>query len=99
MTKENPFKELKRSCTLCTTYKNFKPGHSEKEREQVQECLKQLANQFNNKFNALRKEDASGTAIKQAKERKAICLQALDVCQKCDKEFDKANRFLMDNFK
>ena len=80
----------KNNCKLCTGRRILRSV--DKERENSRNAIRKLRDLFNSRFNLLRKEDAETHEIKIALENKRICMDALEQCDKCDKEIDKINR-------
>ncbi len=84
---------VKRNCRMCAAYKNFQPYG--KERAIVLASLDQLYQAYAEQYNALRKADARENPIMQAKQNKGLCLDVIDTCNHCDKEFDRAGRTIV----
>lgn len=79
---------------LCFTYKTFRPQDSDGLRAKVLTSLDELTEYFEERFNSLRKKDAELSLIRKAKENKIICRDAESVCRRCDKQADRAGRYL-----
>ncbi len=75
----------KRACIRCNSHKTFNPN--EEDREIAKKACKRAHTELNNTFDEMRREDS--TTIEQLnalKEAKRLCLDAMDDCDKCDKD-------------
>jgi len=82
--------EAKRKCIMCNGRRKLRP--TDTERNKAFELVEKLYNYFLFEFNELRRTDAPIEAINLSRENKGICLNAMDSCNKCDKEIDRINR-------
>jgi len=64
----------------------------ETEKKQVLKDMKELYSNYQNKFDSLRREDASGNEIQNSLSNKRFILDTIDACNGCDREVDRANR-------
>lgn len=85
-------RRIKRKCLLCTARKGLDPR--ERERKSVLSELNELKNEYNELYNEHRRENKSAEEIQQALENKRACMDALDICEQCPKDFERVNRFL-----
>lgn len=83
----------RRNCTMCFTYRNFRPDGEQK--NSVLKALDELYNAYRLEFDDLRKADASEGEIIRARETKTFMLNAQDTCRACDRSEDRVNRLLM----
>ena len=95
--RESEFKKtIKKNSLLCMGRSRLHTNRSEKlpEKMQVQTALHSLYKNYNEKFNTLRKINASESEILTAGQSKRIVLDVIDQCVQCDREIDVANRAL-----
>jgi hypothetical protein len=86
---------IKRACMMCSTYKNFNPERSEESRRKVLGALNQMANQYRDRFDDLRREESTSEQdVETARLNKIVCLDAFDLCKACDKDEDKVKQFI-----
>ncbi|MCK4883785.1 MAG: hypothetical protein KAS30_02855, partial [Candidatus Diapherotrites archaeon] len=84
-------KSVKRNCTFCMGRAHLgKPNNPEK--DNVQKDLEGLYYLYEDKFDELRKEDSEAEDIQNSLKNKRAILDLIDICKKCDREADKANR-------
>ncbi|MCR4369224.1 MAG: hypothetical protein NUV67_04945 [archaeon] len=83
--------DVKKNCRFCMGRHHLNRPRNP-EREEVQKSLKELYGVYEKKFDALRKEDAPGTAVQNSLGNKRFILDVLDECKSCDMEMDRANR-------
>jgi len=83
----------RRNCSMCFTYRNFKPDDDRK--NAVLKALDELYNAYRLEFDSLRRADASEGEIIRARENKTFMLNATDTCKACGRDEDKINRLLM----
>lgn len=81
---------IKQNCKMCHTYKTFRP--SDEQKKIVLGSLRGLYEHYLSMYDLLRKKDADVSEIKTAFNNKSACLDAVALCQGCDKEVDRVNR-------
>jgi len=82
---------VKKNCMLCMGRSRLnRPNNPEK--ETTIQALNELYSLYENKFNALRKNDAEGSEIQKAGNNKRIILDIISECKNCNREIEKANR-------
>ena len=84
----------KRSCTHCFAHQKFNPNPENK--ESAIKSTKEAVKLFRNKFDELRKQDASVEEINNVKKSKTLCLDAIDECEKCGKDSPKLKEKLLE---
>ena len=90
--RQDEVRRIKRNCLLCCTRKDLDPRG--RERKIVLESLEGLKKTYNELYDSNRKENLSAEEITGALDNKRVCMDALDLCRKCDKDFEKVSRFL-----
>ena len=93
---EKIVKDMKKNCLLCVSYKGFRPEKSDGAMQVVRANLETLVDYYNLKYDEFRSHDASADKILKTKDNKILCLDALQTCRGCNKEFDKVNRIFRD---
>ena len=83
-------KSAKRNCLFCMGRSRLRD--TGQERKLAYSAVERLYKHYIDLFNYLRKEDASLEEINKTKENKYVCLDAMDLCKKCDKSVDQINR-------
>jgi len=86
-------RRIKRNCLLCVARKEL--DLREPERKIVLDGLSDLKNEYNELYSEFRGENRSSEEIQAALHNKRVCMDALDLCQVCNKEFEKVSRFLV----
>jgi len=84
----------KRSCNRCFAQKGFRPSNEDK--EIALKNTKSAAELYRNKFDELRKNDDTVEKINIVKYSKTLCLDAIDACEKCNKERPRIKEILLD---
>jgi len=84
----------KRSCNRCFAQKGFRPNDEDK--DIAIKNTKSAAELFRNKFDELRKNDGTVEQINSVKYSKTLCLDAIDACNKCNKERPRIKEILLD---
>ena len=88
------FDSAKRSCMLCHTYRNLKPGTDQ--REMAQASTQKAYNALRIAFDTLRTEDIGVEKLDKVRAAKVLCLDALDACNSCDKQRPRIKEILID---
>jgi len=88
------FDTARRNCTLCYTYRNFKPSNEQKDLALT--SAKRAYEELRSAFDAMRKENASIEKLGKIKLAKGLCLDAIDACSSCDKERPRIKEILID---
>ncbi|MCX6801767.1 MAG: hypothetical protein NT067_01505 [Candidatus Diapherotrites archaeon] len=83
---------LKRNCLLCTARKGI--DYRDREKESVLADLAELKKGYEFLYDQYRKENRSGEEIQAMLHNKRVCMDAIEVCQKCERELEKVSRFL-----
>jgi len=91
--RRDKIRRIKRHCLLCVARSSLRPG-KEPEREIVLKELTELKETYNDLYNQFRAENKSVEEIKSAIDNKRVCMDAIELCQKCKKDFERVNRFL-----
>lgn len=86
---------LKRNCLLCTARKGI--DYRDREKEAVLADIAGLKKAYEFLYDQYRKENRSGEEIQAMLQNKRTCMDALEVCQKCERELEKVGRFLSSN--
>ena len=77
----------KKNCGLCNLYKGFKS--SERERNIALDATKQAYQHYKDEFHELRTKNGSSAAIQRNKNNRTTCLDAIDECNGCDREYPR----------
>ena len=87
-------KSIKRNCLLCNARFGLHPER-ENEKQAVLRALDGLKNEYDELYNELRRENKTTEEIHWALDCKRVCMDALDLCQKCERDFERVNKFLV----
>ncbi|HZX19495.1 MAG TPA: hypothetical protein VFF13_00600 [archaeon] len=85
-------KAIKKDCLLCMGRSRLLTNKNAPEKAQVQASLNNLRNVYGEKYNLLRKANASGDEIQLANNNRRHMLDIINTCTNCDREVDRANR-------
>ncbi|MDO8624798.1 MAG: hypothetical protein Q7R47_01850, partial [Candidatus Diapherotrites archaeon] len=78
--------ETRKNCKLCHTYRHFK-AHDSSYRQNVERQLGELARQYTDQFEELRRSpDTADADVTKAKQNKYFCMDLIPICKKCDRE-------------
>ena len=91
-TRLGEIRRIKRNCLLCVARKEL--DLREPERKIVLNGLSDLKKEYNIMYGEFRGENRSAEEIQAALHNKRMCMDALDLCQACNKDFEKVSRFL-----
>lgn len=83
---------IRRNCLLCTARKGI--DYRDREKESVLADLASLKKAYEFLYDQYRKQNKSGEEIQAMLYNKRVCMDALEVCEKCEREFEKVSRFL-----
>ena len=86
-------KLIKKNCLLCAARAGLSPER-ETEKKAVLSGLEELKSEYDDLYNEYRKENAEAEKIQTALENKRVCMDALEICGKCERDFERVNRFL-----
>jgi len=86
---------IKKNCLLCNGRAGLKHV-ANPEKEKVLSDLDELAKNYDEKFNTLRREDAEGEEIRTANENRRFVLDTAEVCMGCERDVDRARRAIVD---
>jgi len=86
-------RRIKRNCLLCVARKEL--DLREPERKIVLNGLQKLKDEYNEMYSEFRGENRSAEEIQAALYNKRVCMDALDLCNACNKDFEKVSRFLV----
>lgn len=89
-------KLIKKNCLLCAARAGLSPGR-ETEKRAVVSGLEELKQEYNDLYNEYRADNAEAEKIHAALENKRVCMDALEICKKCHRDFEQVNRFLSGN--
>jgi len=92
--RELALKAIKRKCLLCNARTGLHPER-ETEKTAVLRALEGLKNEYDELYNHLRRENGDAGEIQTALDSKRVCMDALDLCVKCERDFERVNRFLV----
>lgn len=86
--------KTKRACRMCYTYKrtDFDRGEKQKALADLQGLIQFFGKQFSE---LRRKEEASGETVQNALQNKRLCMDLLDECSSCGKEFERIAKGLL----
>lgn len=90
--KESLVKTAKRGCLQCATRPVFKEQNMNVHKSAAQQAVKELASMYREEYDSLRNSDAEGNKIQNALAKRRFCLDLIDTCNGCRKDFDKINR-------
>ena len=88
------FDSAKRSCMLCHTYRNLKPGTDQ--REMALTSTQKAYDALRIAFDELRAEDAQVDKLDKVRAAKVLCLDAIDACNSCDKQRPRIKEIFID---
>jgi len=83
---------LRRNCLLCTARKGI--DSRDKEKQAVLADIAELKKTYQFLYDQYRKQNKSGEEIQAVLQNKRVCMDALEVCEKCERELEKVSRFL-----
>ncbi|MEM0360215.1 MAG: hypothetical protein QXK06_02660 [Candidatus Diapherotrites archaeon] len=86
---------LKRNCLLCTARRGI--DARDKEKKAVLEDLEELKKTYEFLYDEYRKKNKSGDEIQAMLYNKRVCMDALEICGKCERELETVSRFLSSN--
>jgi|GEM_PF-1366926 len=89
-------RRIKRNCLLCAARAGLSPGR-ETEKNTVLSELESLKQEYDSLYNEFRKKNMAAIEIQRALENKRACMDALELCEKCERDFERVNRFLAGN--
>jgi len=84
----------KKNCKWCYSHRGLSP--TEKEKTNTQKVVLKLAEEYQGKYDSLRKEDADAEEILAAQHNKRYCWDMAETCKKCERDVDRVNRALND---
>lgn len=77
----------KKNCGLCNLYKGFKA--SEREKNNALDAAKQAYQYYKDDFHRLRTGNGTSATIERNKNNRTACLDAIDECNACDREYPR----------
>lgn len=86
------FEAARRNCNLCFTYRTFRPRDEYK--GAAYDACDRAYRELGEKFNEVRKDDASPQKLDAIRDAKALCLKAMDACESCTKESPRIKEIL-----
>ena len=84
--------DAKRNCMLCMGRVHLRP--TDAEQKAALKSVENLVAFFGKQFNELRKQDREADEIQNAIQNKRTCMDAIEICNNCDKNVDRLRRHL-----